>query len=399
MTSNSAGLITGAPSELGSFNMTLSVTDDSGFTETRVVTLNVIDALTDASQVTAGDSHSCALDGTGAAWCWGNNEHGQLGNDTGEAGTPIPVRVSEDLTFTAISAGTRHTCALDQDGGAWCWGVNQDGELGNDSEGTDSSIPVEVAGDHVFTSISAGSQHTCAIDDDRRAWCWGSNSFGRLGREGASSPVPVEVSGDHEFSSISASSSHSCALDGDGAAWCWGGNDHGQLGHGDEEAEASDVPVAVEGDHVFDELVAGSGHSCAVADAAAWCWGDNEAGQLGSGDDDADSSLRPVGVAGEQSFAPLAAGGQHTCALEGEAAWCWGADNANQLGAGPGDNELGVPVEVVGERAFARIAAGDDHTCAIDDGVVYCWGANGRGQLGHDGDLFAGEPTPVHPHR
>lgn len=145
------------------------------------------------STIRAGDWHTCGLDETGRAWCWGGGANGQLGSGSTPTDAEVPVPVSGGHTFTDLSAGGLHTCGLDPSGLAWCWGDDTYGQLGDGATGI-SSTPVAVAGDHTFTALALGSAHTCATTPSGRTWCWGRNDFGQLGDgSGQDSPIPVEV--------------------------------------------------------------------------------------------------------------------------------------------------------------------------------------------------------------
>jgi alpha-tubulin suppressor-like RCC1 family protein len=129
--------------------------------------------------ISAGLMHTCALTVQGAAYCWGLNADGQLGNG-GNANSPTPVPVAGGLTFEAISAGWWHTCALTATGAAYCWGLNFHGQLGDGSNATTLAVPAPVAGSLTFDDLAAGGHHTCAITPSRMTYCWGSNSSGQL---------------------------------------------------------------------------------------------------------------------------------------------------------------------------------------------------------------------------
>jgi alpha-tubulin suppressor-like RCC1 family protein len=135
------------------------------------------------TEVTVGADHVCALTETGAVWCWGDNRKGQLGAglDTPQSDDPQPVVGIADAT--AISAGSDHTCAVRDGGVVSCWGANDSGQLGNAAT-EDSPVPVEAAGLERVTTLTAGRAHTCALAGtapDQEAWCWGANGFGQLG--------------------------------------------------------------------------------------------------------------------------------------------------------------------------------------------------------------------------
>src|SRR5438552_4347808 len=165
--------------------------------------------------ISAGGDHTCALK-DGGAFCWGANDSGQVG-DGSTTRRLVPTAVSGMARgVTAISAGRSHTCAV-KDGGAWCWGSNYYGVLGDGSNAS-RNVPVPVSGmSSGVTAISAGFYQTCAVKDGG-AWCWGYLA-------GIRSPVPVAVSGMASgVTAISAGwglGSGLCAVK-DGGAWCWG---------------------------------------------------------------------------------------------------------------------------------------------------------------------------------
>ncbi|MCX5988680.1 MAG: hypothetical protein NTV35_06575, partial [Chloroflexi bacterium] len=204
-------------------------------------------------------------------------------------GSPVRSRKVEtasvsNVSFDTIAVGNIHTCGLTITHIAYCWGANGNGALGDGT--TDSHhLPVEVSGGHTFSMIAAGSEHTCGVEADTfTAWCWGLGDYGQLGGGTTTNqPLPVEVSGGHTFSTISAGSYHTCGLTSAGAAWCWGRGTTGQLGDG----SITDVPrpVEVSGGLTFSMIAAGAEHTCGVASGtfAAWCWGFKESGQLGDG--------------------------------------------------------------------------------------------------------------------
>ena len=414
-----------------------------------------VQGITDATQITAGIEHTCALRQTGTITCWGRNFHGQLGNGQSGSGadSSVPVEVFGITDATQITAGGEHTCALRQTGTITCWGNNDDGQLGNGQSGydADSSVPVEVLGITDATQITAGGYystgHTCALLQTGTITCWGDNLFGQLGNgqrgDDADSSVPVGVTGISDATQITAGGSnacalrqtgtitcwgnspsgegesmlgindatqittgrwHSCALRQTGTITCWGWNEDGQLGNGQAGYDAhSAVPVEVQGITDATQITAGgnyaTGHTCALRQTGTiTCWGNNRYGQLGNGqstggdweDDSADSSV-PVEVQGITDATQITAGGNyatgHTCALRQTGTiTCWGANWAGQLGNGQSgdDAHSSVPVEVLGITDATAITASSGHTCALrQTGIITCWGGNFYGQLGN----------------
>ena len=247
------------------------------------------------ASVGAGNAHSCALD-SGKAYCWGENDYGQLGDgSTANSSVPVAVHTGGVLagkTLTQISAGGGgglETCALDSTGGAYCWGDNQNGGLGDGST-ANSSVPVAVdtsgvlAG-KILTHISVGGDGACALDSAGAAYCWGDNSYGELGDGStalySSVPVAVDTGGvlaGQTVTQISAGYEDTCALDSTGAAYCWGDNYYWELGDGSTSSYSS-VPVAVDTSGVLAgqtliQISAGWWYACVVdAVGAAYCWG------------------------------------------------------------------------------------------------------------------------------
>jgi alpha-tubulin suppressor-like RCC1 family protein len=186
-------------------------------------------AIADAATFTAvrsGASHTCALTTAGEIHCWGSNQGGRLGRGTLE-GDDLPGPVDGARTYSALDAGSGHTCALSE-GHAFCWGENADGQLGTtENGGCEASPPaacrpVEVAGGP-FTTIAAGGNHTCALDSSGVAWCWGGNDQGQLGTgTTAPSTLPLQVAGGQRFVTLSAGEGATCGLATTGLAYCWG---------------------------------------------------------------------------------------------------------------------------------------------------------------------------------
>jgi alpha-tubulin suppressor-like RCC1 family protein len=210
-----------------------------------------------ASSISSSEGHSCFIDG-GQAFCWGDNSSGELGTGSGVSSSSVPVAVDMSgvlagKTLTQITTGSLFTCALDSSGAAYCWGDNSSGELGDGSD-ADSTVPVAVdtsgvlAG-KILTKISAGLTQACALDTSGAAYCWGARGLGDGNTSTIHTSVPVAVTtsgalAGKTLTQIAASGSYTCALDSAGAAYCWGDNEFGELGDG--TTTSSSVPVAVD---------------------------------------------------------------------------------------------------------------------------------------------------------
>jgi alpha-tubulin suppressor-like RCC1 family protein len=338
--------------------------------------------------VSAGAVHTCGITPEGAAYCWGDNSTGELGDGNAPTDRDTPVLVQGALVFASISAGSFHTCGVTTGGDAYCWGDNS-------PSGADT--PVLIGGGLVFESISAGDGHNCGVTTSGEAYCWGGNGSGQLGggNVGTGSDTPVLVLGGLVFESISAGGVHTCGLTTGGDAYCWGDNSAGELGDGNAPTDR-DTPVLVDGAHAFGSISAGRFHTCGVTTGGdALCWGTNRSGELGDGNSPTDSDI-PILVQSALMFESIGAGAFHSCGVvTSGGAYCWGSNSSGELGNGNGPADSDTPVLVAGAFVFESISTGADHTCgATTTGVAYCWGQNSAGELG-DGNAPTESDTPV----
>jgi serine/threonine protein kinase/alpha-tubulin suppressor-like RCC1 family protein len=341
--------------------------------------------------IVAGGVHTCLVNAQERAFCWGGNARGQLGTGA-TARVGAPTAVGGDLRLTSLAPGLSHSCAIARGGAAWCWGENDRGQLGDRST-TSRAAPVRVAGGQTFRAIASGAAHSCALDLSGQAWCWGANGDGQLGDGGTSDRAsPGSVTGSMQFSSIDVGWNFSCALRA-GRAMCWGDNSSGQLGDGTTTDRYSPVPV--QGDVPFTSVTAGSAHACGLtAKGEAYCWGRNAAGELGDGTTSARTT--PVRVRVSERLVGIVAGAVHTCAVDAEGeAWCWGRNTYGQLGNG-GTSDRAQPTRVAGGHTFASVRAFGSHTCgATVAGEAFCWGYNLDGQLGDGSRTHRTRPVYV----
>jgi alpha-tubulin suppressor-like RCC1 family protein len=346
-------------------------------------------------QVAAGYYHTCSVTLAGRAYCWGWNAHGQVGDGTTTTRLPRPTAVRTELHFLEVSAGFHHTCGLSTDKRIYCWGNNDDGELG-DGTTRPRLRPVPVASGLSFRQVRAGFHHTCGLTTDKRAYCWGRNTSGELGTGRGRALRPTAVAGGLRFFQITAGLSFSCGKTTDHRGFCWGSNDDGQLGDGTTTSRPT--PRAVTGGLQFYQVSAGTRHTCGLTPGnKVYCWGTNDGGALGAGTN-YNKSLVPVRVAGGGFFRQVVAGGSHGCDLTRDSrAYCWGWNANGQLGDGTDTQIRWTPVPVAGGLRFnaaTGVTAGGYHNCGLStDHRIYCWGWNGNGQLG-DG-TFSQKLMPV----
>jgi alpha-tubulin suppressor-like RCC1 family protein len=349
-----------------------------------------------AQSVDAGGEHTCAV-GAGGPYCWGYGGSGQVGGGAYESDS-VARLVAVGRTFTQMTAGGGHSCGLTANGTAYCWGSNWAGQLGNGSTAS-TNTPDSVHTALKFSAISAGNGHTCGLSGSA-IYCWGSDGDGALGDSLplTNQSTPVLVRGGLSWSSLSAGVYHTCALTAGGDAYCWGANWAGQLGNGNTTSQNKPAPVS--GGMTWSSVAAGYQSSCGVgATGGGFCWGNNQYGVLG-----ADTTVyamnstqtAPVPVFGGLSWSRIGVGIYHACGLAGGSAYCWGNNDSGQLGNGTTGGYANRRVQVNGALTFSALTAGYSYACARQaDGKVWCWGANGSGQLGNGSRINRNEPVQI----
>ncbi len=364
--------------------------------------------------VAIGNGHSCAVTSAGAAVCWGGNGNGQVGNGTfTTATTPTAVTAAgtpmEGQNIVQVTAGGAHTCAISNDGVAYCWGFG--GKLGNGGAANDNQTkPVAVTttgtplAGKFLAEIRAGESHTCARATDGTLACWGTGTSGQLGSgtydvfTSALVPVAVKTTANaltgKTATQLTAGDSHTCVRTSDGTAACWGADSRSQLGDRGTTSVGSAVAVDPSGTNLgasIAKVAAGGSSTCAISGTGALgCWGFNHTGQLGRGTE-GQSKVPAAAVSGVltgQAVQEVAGGYRFACARTASSVACWGSNTYGQLGDGTTtDRNTPVAVATAGTalagKGIADLAVGSYHACALaDDGTVACWGRGASGRLG-----------------
>ncbi len=298
--------------------------------------------------VSAGYEHTCGVTTENRVYCWGLNFWGQLGNGTEGSDhfqVATPAEVVGGRRFRQVRAGYSHTCAITPTDAAFCWGENIYGQIGDGSSGVNRPAPVRVLGGHEWAQLSGGGEHTCGVTQTDQLFCWGWNEHGQLGNGGATNRAkPTPVSGGRAFRQVDAGGEHTCAVTTGDLAYCWGRNFQGALGDGTLADRLT--PGAVAGLRRFVHVSAGANHTCGVTlSGRGYCWGLNGDGQVGDGT--LESRLRPVPLAVTLDLGQVMASNMaHTCGVTtGHRAYCWG--RGGLLGDGT-TTRRSFPVAVVG---------------------------------------------------
>ncbi len=319
--------------------------------------------LDNVTEISLGYNHTCAIAGTAKkVYCWGSNDKYKLGagfnerNSTGEIEFKVnPVLVSGvafNRDVDKISVGHSHSCAV-KNKEVYCWGANNHGQIGNGTVTEFVEVPTKATGIHNAIDVFTSESFTCARLSDGRAKCWGSNWYGQLGNNDdqywkRGSSIPISVKNLSGIEQLTLGSRHACARLIDKTMWCWGDGESGQLGNGVLTLSNLPVQVLLEISPVSVSLSGvthiSAGHqTCAVIGETgiAMCWGLNRQGELGNGSRTI-SSL-PSKVAGLTKVSKISVGYHHTCAIstetvsgeeKGNTVACWGLNTHGQLGTG-----------------------------------------------------------------
>jgi alpha-tubulin suppressor-like RCC1 family protein len=386
--------------------------------------------------------HTCVIAGpTRSLYCWGANDHGQIGNGKTGAATfaedvMTATKIALDETglpfdgLEEVSLAGWHSCARKGDV-SFCWGQRFTGAQAEPPEAAnlDRAAPRAI-GNFDVARIGAGGPHTCALKTNGTIACFGHSTYNELGRPNAvdvpcTAPIFYDYNANpvHQCvgtlvevmfgalpktTSVVSGEVHSCAL-AEGKVHCWGSSINGELGRPGAAPAELNAQIVVTDPALLTPLTGvtalandGAKHTCALRTTGAVCWGLNDVGQLGL-----DPALSPTlgyagaPVAGTAGAVAIGVAERVSCAVKSDATVaCWGADLA-ALGDG-GVGSSFVPVAIKGPLGVgvlgnvAAVAPGVNHACALKkDGTVWCWGKNDRGQLGNGTTTDSAYPVQV----
>ncbi|WLP90302.1 protein kinase [Gordonia sp. NB41Y] len=311
-------------------------------------------------------------------YCWGQNDDGQLGDGT-TVDRHTPTRVAGISDVTDIATGGSTTCAV-ASRTLYCWGSPALQQ---------TTVPKEVAGLTDVTDVDVDGSNICAIAGSS-LYCWGANGSGQLG-DGTTSPrtAPAKVESLSGVTAISVGDDVTCAVAAN-TPYCWGSNKNGQLGDG--TTVDRHTPTQIKGVEYAPAIstggTIGNATTCAVqVDDVAYCWGSNDQGQIGDGTTTARSTPTPVLT---DALAVVTAAAEATCAITlTRELKCWGG-----VGIAGGDDTV-RPASVPGLHDVTTLAVSGSNVCAVADAETYCWGLNSKGEVGDGTTQTRNAPTKV----
>ena len=422
------------PSGTGTHSGTVSVTSNAVGSPHAMSLMGTVAVTGVTPMVVKNQTYTLALKSDGTLWSWGQNNYGQLGDNTTTART-LPAQIGSD--FITVAAGLYTGVAVKRDGSLWTWGENSAGTLGNGTT-TNSSQPIQVGTG--YSAVAAGNGYIIALKSDGSLYGWGWNGLGQVGDGTTTNRTsPVRIGSANDWVAVFGAGYNAFGLKSDGSLWAWGSNSSGQLGDGTKTNKLSPVKI---GDGFLNVSPSQAYTIALKSDATLWAWGNNSRGQLGDGTTTekllptnigtgftsvSANELRSYALKGNGSlwawgdrtgsfdlvYYPTQIDSGYTAvyasgissytafAMKGDGAlWVWGFPNDyGGYGNGTTVNSITVPVPVLNPDGATQfnvyaatpvtpmIAAGTYNGFAVkDDGSLWAWGDNTSGQVG-DGTL------------
>lgn len=358
------------------------------------------DPVTVQNTLSCGTLHTCAVISNGSVLCWGGGTSGQLGNGQVPGSQLTPVAATGITNAVQVDAGNSHTCAVLKTGAIMCWGDSASGKLGNGASSGIYSSPVQVTGITKGVAVCTSMSSTCALLSDRTVACWGNALNGVLGNNDITNTIyatPVAVLNLQDAVQIAGADAHYCAMRATGGVVCWGTAGNGRLGNGVTSGSYG-TPVTVTGLTNAIYIDSAGSHTCAVrSDRSVACWGSGADYRLGYSLTLVTDKSTPATVLSVQNIATVFLGNIHSCVVTtGGALSCWGNNGNGQVGIGNYNTPINTPSTVLNVDVGAGVAfaSGVFHSCvSLKNSSIICWGNGGSGRLGNG--LTATQNTPV----
>jgi alpha-tubulin suppressor-like RCC1 family protein len=302
---------------------------------------------------------------SGELWSWGINSSGQLGRGNTTSPQSTPIQTGSATNWRTLDAGDEHTLAINTLGELWAWGANYAAQLG-DSSTTQRTSPVKIGSATNWTKVSGGVSHSLALNSAGELWAWGSNDNGKTGLNTTTgnTTAPTKIGSATNWIEISAGGNHSLALNSAGELWAWGANNFSQLG--DNTTTDRTTPTKIGSATNWTKISGGNGHSLALNSAGElWAWGNNGSGQVGRGNTTGPQAV-PLRIGTASDWKGISAGFSHSFAINNsKQLWGWGINSNGQLGRGNTTSPQTSPTRIGTGSNWELISAGSTQSIGI----------------------------------
>lgn len=357
---------------------TISSQLGTGDTVSRSTPITTFAGGTNWKQVSGGGGrHSVAIKTDGTLWGWGNGSNGQLGTtDCTDKSTPVQ-EFSGSTNWRQVSAGEYHTAAIKTDGSLWCWGSNQEGQLGTNNIRLQSTPTTTFAGGNDWKQVSCGGRNTAAIKTDGSLWVWGWATNGSLGNNISSSTsnrsAPITTfAGGTNWKQVSVGYQFMAATKTDGSLWVWGNNTTNSiLGNSGIGDRATPITTAAGGND-WRQVFCGRTNVAAIkVDGSLWIWGAAGLGQMGNNKSSPPSVSTPITTfAGGNDWKQVGVSNGTVAAIKTDGSiWTWGAGGSGQIGNGIASNRLTPVTTFTGGNNWKQTSGGGNVILAITSGI------------------------------
>lgn len=345
----------------------------------RIDSKNPVKIGTGFTVASAGNSHSLAIKTDGTIFAWGDNKNGKIGVGSSSLRNSTPILIDGANDWTLISAGSSFSAAIKGDGSLSTFGTLKENSTGKII--IDNDKPQAINNDKDWVNVSSGFNHIAAIKTNGTLWSWGLNDFGQIGNNTitiAQSPVKL----DSIWINVSCGEFFTVGVQSNGTLWAWGKNDNGQLGTSNKISSIKPVQVGSSSNWV--QVSCGLNHAASINNLGElYSWGNNDFGQLGNGD--ITGSTKPIKIGGND-WIYVNCGANYTVAVKSDGnIYTWGFNNVGQLGNN-NNNETHSPqnINLVANGPFVSSSISEaPHTLAIDSqGKLFSWGSSRSGKLG-----------------